>query len=294
MVTMGSQTPSVVTLMDRVLGSVFSGESWSTWRTVLKSAFAKPLSGAELEVFRTVTDRIDSPTTLVTELWLLVGRRSGKSIIAALIVVYLTCVRQYDVAPGERPTFMVIATDRKQGRLVKRYVSGLLHAASPLRDLVANETQDAIELTNGVVIEIATANHRVTRGYTIIGAVCDEMAFWRSEDSADPDHEVLTALRPGMATVDGAMLVMLSSVYARRGETWRAYQRHYGKDGDPVLVVKGPTRAFNPTIPQRIIDAAYVDDPVAAAAEWGSEFRVDVESFVGDDAVDAVTGRGPL
>ena len=31
--------PSIVTLMDKVLVSVFSGKSWSTWRTVLKAAF---------------------------------------------------------------------------------------------------------------------------------------------------------------------------------------------------------------------------------------------------------------
>ena len=285
-------TPSIVTLMDRVLGSVFSGGSWSTWRGVLKAAFALPLTDGEMQAFRSVTERTDPPTVPVTELWLLLGRRAGKSIVAALITVYLTCVRTYDSAPGERPTFMVIATDRKQGRVVKRYVSGLLHAAAPLRDLIANETQDAIELTNGVVIEIATASHRVTRGYTVIGAVCDEMAFWRSEDSATPDREILTALRPGMSTVSGAVLVVLSSVYARRGETWRAYRTHYGRDGDPVLVVKGPTRVFNPTVPQAVIDAAYADDPIAAAAEWGSEFRTDVEGFVGVETIDAVTVAG--
>ena len=250
------------------------------------------LADAEFEIFCTVTGRVEPPATPVTELWLLLGRRSGKSIVAALLAVYAACVRQYDLAPGETPTVGVFASDRRQARVVKRYISGLLHAAPPLRELVATETADRIELTTGVNIEILTSSHRVSRGYTYVAAICDEMAFWRSEDSADPDREVLNALRPGMATVAGAMLVVLSSVYSRRGETWRVFQRHHGQDGDPVLVVKGPTRAFNPTIPQEVIDAAYADDPLAAAAEWGSEFRTDVESFVRVETIDAVTVAG--
>jgi hypothetical protein len=33
------------------------------------------------------------------------------------------------------------------------------------------------------------------------------VAFWRSEDSTNPDFETLTALRPAMATVPGSILI---------------------------------------------------------------------------------------
>ena len=43
------------------------------------------------------------------------------------------------------------------------------------------------------------------RGYTCIAALCDEIAFWRSdESSANPDAEIIAALRPAMATIPGA------------------------------------------------------------------------------------------
>ena len=98
-----------------------------------------------------------------------------------------------------------------------------------------------------------------------------------------------------MATVPGAMLLCLSSPYARRGALYEAYRRHYGVDGD-VLVIKAPTKALNPTVPQKVIDNAYAEDEASARAEYGAEFRSDVESFISREAVEAavVPGRHEL
>ena len=74
--------------------------------------------------------------------------------------------------------------------------------------------------------EVHTASFRSVRGYTVVAAILDEIAFWRSEDSANPDREIVNALRPAMATVPGALLLAMSSPYARRGVVWDAYQRH--------------------------------------------------------------------
>jgi hypothetical protein len=47
-----------------------------------------------------------------------------------------------------------------------------------------------------------------------------------SEDAADPDFEVINAIRPGMATIPNAMLLCASSPHARKGALWNAYHRH--------------------------------------------------------------------
>ena len=284
-------TPSILALMNRVLDETFGGSSWDAWRTVLSAAFGLNLSTDQLAQFRELTGRQHAPTTPVSELWLLLGRRSGKSIVAALVAIFFACVREYRVTPGEQLVIAVIAADRKQGRIIKSYVSGLLDTSLALRALRVGETADSITLT-GVRVEIVTASHRVSRGYSYAAVICDEMAFWRSEESADPDRDVLNAVRPGMATVAGSMLIVLSSVYARRGETWRAYREHYGQDDDPTLVVNAPTPIMNPTISADVIAEAMRRDPVAAAAEWGATFRTDVESFVDLDTVDRATVSG--
>ena len=53
-----------------------------------------------------------------------------------------------------------------------------------------------------------SANDAGPRGYAVVGAVLDEVAFWRCEDSANPDGAIAKALRPAMATVPGALTIM--------------------------------------------------------------------------------------
>jgi hypothetical protein len=283
----------VVRLMTVVLGSAFAGETWATWKAVLKAAHALELTDEERAVVAELTKRQVLPAAPVRELWLLLGRRSGKSIIAALLAVWATCCRSYTLAPGEVGVFVVVAADRKQARVVKRYISGLLRAHPALEALVERETAEAIWLTSGLCIEIHTCSWKTLRGYTCIGSAIDEVAFWDSEGS-NPDHEVLVALRAAMASVPSAMLIALTSVYARRGEVWRMYSKHFGRDeSKDVLVLNGATRTMNPTIDEATIAAAYADDPAAAAAEYGAIFRQDVESLLSLELVSeaVVPGR---
>src|SRR5262249_53691889 len=111
---------------------------------------------------------------------------------------------------------------------------------------------------------------------------------WESdENSAEPDVEIINAIRPGMATVPHAMLLCASSPHARRGALWDAYRKHFGKDGDPVLVWQAATRTMNPAVPQSYIDRHMAEDPARARAEYFAQFRTDVETFISREVVDA-------
>src|SRR5579862_4160921 len=54
------------------------------------------------------------------------------------------------------------------------------------------------------------------------------------------------------------------------------------------MVAKGASRDFNPKLPQKIVDRAYEKDPIAASAEYGGEFRSDLEALISLEAVSAV------
>ncbi len=49
---------------------------------------------------------------------------------------------------------------------------------------------------------------------------------------------------------------------------------------------------MNPCVPTSFIDDEYAKDPISAAAEFGAEFRPDIESFVSREAIESVVEWG--
>jgi hypothetical protein len=288
-------TPATAISDPELLGGAFAGPSWDTWRAILKAAYGEPLDAAELALFRTVAGDRAPPRHRVRELIVIAGRRSGKDSIASAIAT-TAAIADYGphLRPGERASVICMAVDREQAKIVQRYTAGYFREVPLLRPLVGRETDDGLELVNGVEIVIATNNYRSVRGRSIACAIFDEAAFWRSEDSASPDYEIYNAVLPGMVTLPGAILVVITTAYRRSGLAYTQWASHFGKDDDGVLVVYGPSTAFNPSLPQHVIDAALARDPEAAAAEWLSEWRSDLSDFLDRELIEAAIDPGVL
>jgi hypothetical protein len=274
--------------------SIRDAESWRPWRALLAGAFGLPLSEDELALFRRCTGRRVPPGAPAAYLWLVIGRRGGKSFAMALIAVFLAVFKDWrpKLSPGERAIVLLVAADREQAKILHRYCQGIL---SPpiLQSLVLNVTASEIELKGGVTIEVVTRSYRSVRGRSVCVAVLDELAFWRDDDSANPDSEVLNAVRASMATFGSdAMVIAGSSPYAKRGVLWDAFRRWHGKDDARNLVWQAATRAMNPTVPQEFVDAEFERDPASAAAEYDAQFRSDVAAFVDLAVLEACTADG--
>lgn len=293
---MKKQQPTIVEVMhDKALfGKWFQGDSYAAWFSFLAALFALPMTAAQLEIYRAHTGRDTAPQEAFREAWLVCGRRAGKSLAAAICATYLAFFRDYTpfLAPGEVATVMLVAADRRQARVIMRYIRGFVSGVAMLDRMLIRETRESLEFSNRVCIEIHTASFKTTRGYTVCACVNDEIAYWPTEDSAEPDAEILAGQRPAMATIPGAILLSLSSPYARRGALWEAYKKHFGKNDSQVLVWQADSRSMNPLLDERIIRDAYEQDPANASAEYGAQFRADVESFVSREAIDACTVPG--
>lgn len=278
---------------DLLLGKWFKSKSWDSWRVFTKGLFGEPMTDPEATVFRQHTGR-DIPTGPAREAHIISGRRSGKSLYAGSLACWAATCRDYRpyLKPGERAVVMVLAADKNQARVVFDYISGFFDQVPMLAGLVESKTAESIDLTNRVTIRVQTASFRSLRGRTVAFAVLDEVAFWMNENSSNPDFEIIAALRPSMVTIPGAMLIAISSPYARRGVLWDAFQKHYGKDNDKVLVWKSSTVEMNPSVNRTIIEEAYAADPAAAAAEYGGDFRTDLEAFISQETVESATVKG--
>ncbi len=71
-----------------------------------------------------------------------------------------------------------------------------------------------------------------------------------------------------------------------------AHQENWGIKGAKDLVWQAPSLVMNPTADVAYIAKQYARDPVAAAAEYGAEFRDARNDFVSAKAIDACTEKG--
>lgn len=281
-----------------LFGDAFIGESWEAWRAILSGAFAIPMEGDRLKLFDTLSGGREPPSKRVRELWCIAGRRSAKTHTAAAVAVYLATVGAAlegltdKLSAGETGVIALMATDRSQAKVALQYIHGLFDQSPVLRGMINKRNAESLELTNRVCIEVSTSNYRAVRGRTLLACIFDEVAFFRAESSDATDVEVYRAALPGLATTDG-LLIGISSPWAKRGLLYGKYQKHFGQPGD-VLVVKGPTTLFNPTLNPQVIADALADDPEAAKTEWLGEFREGIASFVDRDVIESCVRSRPL
>ena len=283
------------------LGSMLGGESFAVMRALLIAAMGEALTAAEMLIFTQLTGRAETPGEAVEELWVIAGRRSGKTRAIGTLAAYLAgcCDYRDCLGPGERGVLPIMAANTLQAGQCLNFIKGIFTGIPRFAALVeslggrnAGITSDTISLRNRIDIQVRPANFRTIRGITAIGVIAEECSMWQSDDSRNPDREILAAARPCLATTAGALFA-IGSPHARKGETFNIYNKHFGANGNPaILVANGPTRLFNPTIKQSIIDRAYEDDPAVAASEWGGLCRNDLESYVSPETVAACTDAG--
>jgi hypothetical protein len=277
--------------------SLLHGDTWKAHRVWLKALYGIPLaneSGRAIYTKHTGRAADDFQLEPYREAFGIMGRKGGKTRTDALILSYNGVFGDHTEAlkSGASVVCMAIATDMRQAAILISYCKSLFSTSSLLASEVESESTDAIILRSGVRIEVHSASFRGTRGYITPVAILDELAFFRSDESANPDSEVINAITPNQLTCPQPLLLGSSSPYAMRGELHRAYRKYFGVRGAKVLVWQAATRDMNPSASAALINLAYLRDAVKAAAEYGAQFRSDAESFLPLEEIEACVAKG--
>lgn len=277
-----------------IFGTILPGESWAAWRALLIAMMGEELSDAERALFAELTGREREPLERVEEFWGVIGRRGGKTRAIAVLGAYLGGLVDYSdvLAPGERASLPIISASLWQAGKAFQYLDGIFSGVPALKKLVTGQTSDTISLSTRVDIECRPASFRTIRGGTAAALIADEVAFWRSDNSANPDTEILNGARPSLATT-GGLLAAISSPYAQRGELHATFKRDFGPKGDAkILVARAASRTMNPLLKQAVVDRAFQRDAAAASAEYGAEFRKDVSGWADLALIEAAVDYG--
>ena len=150
-------------------------ETWHSWEVYLRVLYGLPIEDREdRRLLKACTGlRASDAVRQFKESFVICGRRSGKSFISSVIAVYVATFKDWSrfLSPGERGHIFVIANDKNQARIVKRYVSGILKSNASFKRLVAKDLTWEIELKNQVSIMVKTCDFRTIRGYTLLAAI---------------------------------------------------------------------------------------------------------------------------
>jgi hypothetical protein len=266
--------------------------TWRAWRTLARAIEAQPPQVGDRELFLKHAGR-EWPTAPAREVWIICGRRSGKTVFASLLACYQALFSEYVPQRGERGYAALVSPTRQQSGIARGYASGLFQESGLLADMVTRETLETIELENQTGLLILSSDYKTLRGFSLLGTVVDEGAFVALEGARSAE-EVIRAVRPALLA-SGGLLAVVSSPYSREGVLFETYQRHFGQDG-PIIVWKATSREMNPLLDAEAIVAALEADPEGSSAEWLGEFRRDIATFLSREAIEAciVPGRHEL
>ena len=285
---------NLVEAMDGIFQPWFPGETWGNWKSVLKAMDALPMTDKEIAFFKSIAGDRDPPRHRVSEFVAVAARRTGKDSVASAIAAYAAALfdQQDKLRPGERAQVLCLACDRDQAKIVFGYIKSYFDRIPQLKAMVVRETANTLELNNNVDITVATNSFRSVRGKPIYLVILDEAAFMLSETSASPDTELYAALRPGMLTLPGSRMIIISSPYRKSGLLWDRYKKCFGKNDDSTLVIQASVRELNPTISQEAIDVEVAEDPAKAVSELFGKFRDDVGGWMPSEVIEAAVDPG--
>jgi hypothetical protein len=244
-------------------------------RTFLKSIYGLELDADELDFYCRATGRKIYVPREEREITAIFGRRGGKTRLAAQIAVY-EATRKHNVPPGERAFILVIAPVLKQAQIAFEYVSKYMNGSPELSQLVLKERKSEIELRNGITIACLPCSQVTVRGYSVVCAICDELGFWvHEETAANPEREVIAALRPAMATLTNTKLIKISTPNRKEGILWEDFQE---RESLPYPVWQASSKEMNPTIPDDFLEEAERENKEDFRREYLAEFT---DSLVG-------------
>ncbi len=131
------------------------------------------------------------------------GRRSGKTLMAAVVATYaatmLSDSYRKRLRPGERFYIVSVANTADQAKIALTGVKDLINGSPILKPLIVRETTDTLELSNGAVFRALPASSRSGRGMACPLLIFDEIAHALDTEGNSAGGSLYQALSPSVA-----------------------------------------------------------------------------------------------
>lgn len=229
------------------------------------------------------------------------GRRSGKTLMSAVVATYAACMLSSEykkhLRPGERFYIVSVANTLDQSRIALQGVKDLINSSPILKPLITRETSDTLELSNGAVFRALPASSRSGRGMACPLLIFDELAHAIDSEGNAAGGSLYQALSPSVAQFGRlGKILMLSSPWIQQGIFWDVFRQADSGQYPYMQRVNLPTWSVNPSISREWLEQERSRDPELFRVEYGAEFTGNVAAFLDSQLIDAAINydRGAL
>lgn len=275
-----------------------------------------PTLMTEVQIYEYMTDLPYDPNSPVlrTFIDLIIGRRGGKSTISAVLGLFCGIKEDWSKYLYKHPhaTVLVLSHTKEFSQEILEILRTMAQASpvlSRLMDKKKKNTQSTFNLKvpfiyrdaegkdyvkySRVQIKVGAASKKSTRGIAACAVLCDEIAFWGTEEkSAERDIDILRALKPAMSQFDNkAILIKLSSPGIKQGELYNEYMK---RDSLPpnFVIFKAPSWVWNKILNNQFLATEYKLDPTGFGSEYRADFVDSLSDFISPEMVDLCVMRG--
>jgi len=263
------------------------------WATFYKAVEGLPLDADETETFRACTGRETYEPRAYTEATAICGRRSEKTSSAVKYGLWKSLFGGFEsrVRHGELLRVPVVCQDMRIAKDVLRTVRTFLRNSPVLVNEIDEDLATEIRLRNGLSFTSYPCTVSAPRGLSCPIAICDELAFWQIETGANPDIEILRALRPAMILFgQERRLLKISTPWQRAGVLYDEFSQR-GEKRD-LLVWQASTEYMSPRVSHTDLEKERASDPSYFAREFDALFTDDTEAFLPSGDIDLAVRSG--
>ena len=115
---------------------------------------------------RSSAGREHEPLQRIDQFAAVIGRRGGKCKAIATVATYIAGLCDHRDALWRAWCVACVALDQRVAKNILDYAEACFERSPILKQLIANRTVDALELTNGISLEVRPASFRKLRGPT--------------------------------------------------------------------------------------------------------------------------------
>jgi hypothetical protein len=204
------------------------------------------------------------------------GRRSGKTFMAALSAIY-ACVslapiyRKY-LRPDENFHVLFIANNKAQASIALAQVKLFLRQSKILKRLVVADNTSSVELSNGAIFKAMPNTSEGVRGYAAPFVIFDEAAHFKSgEGKTKTGEQLYQAVAPSIAQFgDDGRLLLISTPWTKQGIFYEIYDKALSTKYSEIHACNYPTWEVNPNISTKFLNDVKRRDPILFEVEYGA------------------------